>query len=331
MRSIHIACVGLVAILTACAAASGEGNEGAQAGVDPTALDPQGAPLGPHGAPEPGEGPMLGVQHAKNAGAVRKPAGNMTSHRGAVMNDSRVTTIFWGTTWPTGPAADPPTETDQKMSGLNRLYAGLASATAYVASNTEYTGSNNTKVGTSVTYDGSVTDPSAAPSSAPTTAQILAEVCKAITSPVANGYYPVYTDKKRGGAGYCAWHSYGMCGTTPVQFAFFFNLDGDPGCDPQDTQTGHSQGLAALANVSGHEWSETVTDPRNGGWWDAQGNENSDKCAWSFPPTNQQIGIDPVTGLAESWKIQGNWSNKAFTAGTGYKNRDSQAGCMPNN
>ena len=39
---------------------------------------------------------------------------------------------------------------------------------------------------------------------------ILAEVCKEIPSPVAN--------------------------------AFYWNLDGDSGCDPQDTQTGHSQG-----------------------------------------------------------------------------------------
>ena len=50
---------------------------------------------------------------------------------------------------------------------------------------------------------------------------------------VANGYYPVYTDIPRGNAGYCAWHSWGSVGSTPVQFAFFFKLDGDAGCDPR--------------------------------------------------------------------------------------------------
>src|SRR5436309_1646877 len=79
--------------------------------------------------------------------------------------------------------------------------------------------------------------------------------------PNGNGYYPVYTDIKRGHANYCAWHSAGTCGGVPVQFAFFFNLDGDAGCDPQDTQTGHSQGLAALVNVTGHELSEARSDP----------------------------------------------------------------------
>jgi hypothetical protein len=81
-----------------------------------------------------------------------------------------------------------------------------------------------------------------------------------------------------------------------VQFAFFFNLDGDAGCDPQSTVTGHSQGLAALANVSGHELSEALTDPRNGGWYDRQGAENADKCAWTFN------GNESFTG-GSTWKI----------------------------
>ena len=134
--------------------------------------------------------------------------------------------------------------------------------------------------------------------------------------PAGNGYYPVYTDVKRGNAGYCAWHSAGTCGGTAVQFAFFFNLDGDAGCDPQDTSGLHSQGLAALANVTGHELSEARTDPANpGAWYDRSGNENGDKCAWTF-------GVPLVTfSDGTQWKIQGEWSNAAYTAGTGYPNR----------
>ena len=67
-----------------------------------------------------------------------------------------------------------------------------------------------------------------------------------------------------------------------MQFAFFFNLDGDLGCDPQSTITTESQGLAALANVSGHELSEARADPRGSGWYDSSGQENGDKCAWTF-------------------------------------------------
>src|SRR5207249_8143507 len=118
------------------------------------------------------------------------------------------------------------------------------------------------------------------------TSTILTEVCGVLQAsgqtPVANGYYPVYVDAPRGHAGYCAWHSAGSCGGVPVQFAFFFNLDGDSGCDPQDSISSQSQGLAALANVTGHELSEARNDPRLDAWYDSSGAENADKCSWTF-------------------------------------------------
>ncbi len=114
----------------------------------------------------------------------------------------------------------------------------------------------------------------------------------------------------RGSAGYCAWHSGGTCGGHRVEFAFFFKLDGDSGCDPQDTSGLHSQGLAAIANVSGHELSEARTDPASpGAWYDSSGQENGDKCAWTF-------NVPLVTfSNGTQWKIQGEWSNAAYNSG----------------
>ena len=150
-------------------------------------------------------------------------------------------------------------------------------------------------------------------------------MCKVITSPdpSGNGYYAVYTDTPRGNAGYCAYHSVGTCNGVRVQFAYFFKLDGDAGCDPGDTSGLHSQGLAALSNVSGHELSEARSDPANpGAWYDSQGEENGDKCAWTF-------GAPLVTfSNGTQWKIQGEWSNAAYTAGTGYPNSSGQRGCL---
>jgi hypothetical protein len=134
--------------------------------------------------------------------------------------------------------------------------------------------------------------------------------------PVANAYYPVYSDQRRGSAHYCAWHSSGTIGGVRVQFGFFFNLDGDAGCDPGAPANLRSQGASALGNVSGHELSEMLTDPQLNAWYDRQGAENSDKCAWTFN------GL--VTIGSQQWKIQGNWSNAAANAGTGYAN----VGCI---
>jgi len=135
--------------------------------------------------------------------------------------------------------------------------------------------------------------------------------------PVANAYYPVYSDQPRGNAGYCAWHSSGTINGIRVQFGFFFNLDGDPGCDPgAPTSLGRSQGLSALANVTGHELSEMLTDPQLNAWYDTRGSENADKCAWTFN------GL--VTIGFQSWKSQGNWSNAASNTNSGYAN----GGCI---
>src|SRR2546426_1138209 len=100
------------------------------------------------------------------------------------------------------------------------------------------------------------------------------------------------------------------------------NLDGDAGCDPG--YTSHSQGLAALANVSGHELSEALTDPRLNAWYDSGGAENADKCAWAFGPI-----LIPFSWNTTGWKIQGNWSNSAYNSTTrGYANRSGQKGCI---
>jgi hypothetical protein len=251
--------------------------------------------------------PVKGAKAASN-----RRTGDMLWHNGPVMNDSQVTAIYWGTSWATG---------DVKISQLGQFYTGF-SGSKYAATSDEYTGANGTTVGNTVGYHGAIIDNSAAPSHAPSTTTILTEVASKITNPVSDGYYPVYVDTKRGSAGYCAWHSFGTINGTPVQIAFFFNLDGDAGCDPQDSTTGHSQGVAALGNVSAHELSEARTDPdTTGGWFDASGAENGDKCAWTFNVPSVKLGSD-------SWKLQGEWSNNAFDSRTGYPNNSGQRGCL---
>lgn len=253
-----------------------------------------------------------GVNNASVGQAKRSP--NMTYHGGKIMTTANITAIFWGTSWAT--------YTGDKITGMASYYAGWNNSN-YAKTNIEYTGSNG-KVGATASYAGQYIDSTAA-SGGGNTSAILAEVCKEITNPDAtgNGYYPVYTDVPRGSAGYCAWHSAGTCGGKTVQFAFFFKLDGDSGCDPQDTSGLHSQGLAAIANVSGHELSEALTDPASpGAWYDSRGAENGDKCAWTF-------GAPLVTfSNGTQWKIQGEWSNAAYTAGTGYPNSSGQKGCL---
>jgi hypothetical protein len=280
-----------------------------------TALFAQEAKDG-HGKPEP---PMAGVHWAKGQGPKDDGAAHnsplMTNHGGAIMrNVQPVQAIFWGTGWNSA------SFTGDKIIGMDTFYSTVGNS-SYAHTCSEYSDPSGDRLSDSITYNGHIVD--TAPASGGQRAiSILAEVCRVVTNPRPNGYYPVYVDIPRGNAKYCAWHSAGSCNGVPVQFAFFFNLDGDPGCDPQDTSGLHSQGLAALANVSGHELSETRTDPGLNAWFDSTGAENGDKCAWTFG-TNLL-----VFSHNSKWKIQGNWSNEAYTNGTGYPNATGQRGCI---
>lgn len=275
------------------------------------------------------EPPMLGIHwsremHGARQSGARVRSANMTYHSGRIMPTVVSKAIFWGPSWSSSSFAG------DKITGLDAWYTGH-SGSNYAATVNEYTDTVNGghKVGsTGFLHQGSIVDSSTATGGSSTSA-ILAEVCKQVTAgkispdPQGNGYYPVYTDVKRGNAGYCAWHSAGTCNGIAVQFAFFFNLDGDAGCDPADTQTGHSQGLAALANVTAHELAEARSDPANpGAWYDSAGSENGDKCAWTF-------NVPYVTFTNGTiWKLQGEWSNAAYTGGTGYPNSSGQRGCL---
>jgi hypothetical protein len=256
--------------------------------------------------------------HLKRDAAAAGKGGSstlMTWHDGTVLVTNKTMAIFWGSEWSTASFAG------DKITGLDSFFKGFGGS-GYAKTNTEYTGSNG-QVTASSTYLGHTMDASAAPTKALTTTSAVAEACK-ITSnnPDPNALYLIYTSTGAGHVSYCAWHSWGTCANgTPIQVAYMPNIDGVAGCDPEDTWTTHSQGLAALANVTAHELSEAITDPRGGGWYDSGGMENGDKCAWSFH--------GPVKLSNKStWKLQMEWSNAAYNAGTGFPNLSGELGCL---
>ena len=247
-----------------------------------------------------------------------KPGGGggsalMTYHGGNVLINPTTYSIFWGSYG-----------TDIQ-SGMAAFFSGFSSSSIATASD-EYTGTNG-QVNGKTTAGGVYSDTSTPPSRALSTSAAVAEVCKVTNNaPNPNAVYFIFTSTGAGHVSYCAWHSWGSCGSTPVQVAYMPNLSGVSGCDIGSANyNGHSAALAALANVTSHELSEAITDPQGTGWFDSSGQENGDKCAWAFL---SEPAPEPISLGSSHWALQGEWSNAAYTAGSGYLNRSGQAGCL---
>ncbi|MGZ3688984.1 MAG: hypothetical protein ACXWP5_16810 [Bdellovibrionota bacterium] len=240
----------------------------------------------------------------------------LTFRGGTVLHGQRAQAIFWGPQW-----SDPAFAGD-KISGIDDFFNGY-SGSSYANTVSEYTDASGA-IAPGLVYLGHSVDSSSPPSKALSTSGAVAEACKITgNAPDPEALYLIYTSSGAGHVNYCAWHSWGTCSNgAQIQVAYMPNIDGISGCDPQDALSGHSQGLAALANVTAHELSETITDPRGAGWVDSSGSENGDKCAWAFPSTLSSFSNGTM------WKLQMEWSNAAYSAGTGLPNLSGQKGCI---
>lgn len=267
---------------------------------------------GLHGAAEPHTFDDRATHAARPGGGGGTSSPLMTLHGGGVLVQNKTMAIFWGSQWNTASFAG------DKITGLDTFFSGIGNS-RFATTATEYAGVDGRTVTTSSTYLGHTIDTSAPPSKALSTSGAVTEACKIVgNNPDPDAVYFIYTATGAGHVSYCAWHSWGTCSNgKQIQVAYMPNIDGLAGCDPQDTyNTGHSQGLAAVANVTSHELMEAITDPRGTGWFDSSGAENGDKCAWTF--------TGPVTLANGSvWKLQQEWSNNAYNASTG-----SPRGCL---
>jgi hypothetical protein len=243
---------------------------------------------------------------------------NMIYHGGPVLHAAGTAAIFWGSSWNNSTFAG------DKIAGIDSFFSGFGGS-EYARTSNEYSDGAGNITPNSI-YAGHVIDSAPLPRRALSTSSAVAEVCKITANkPDPNTTYFIYTASGAGRVNYCAWHSWGACSNgSLVQVAYIPNLDGIAGCDPGDTSTGNSQGLAAIANVTAHELLESITDPRGTAWFDNSGGENGDKCAWAFPPGD---GVSSFVN-GTKWKLQMEWSNAAYTAGTGQPNLSGQNGCI---
>jgi hypothetical protein len=113
---------------------------------------------------------------------------------------------------------------------------------------------------------------------------------------------------------YCGWHNnYTRSNGANIKFSFVGNPDRCPAsCEQQTTSPNGNSGADGMASIMAHESEEAISDPDLNAWYDTRGNENADKCAWTFGTTStasngSQYNFTGTSGT--HWLIQRNWVN----------------------
>jgi len=132
-----------------------------------------------------------------------------------------------------------------------------------------------------------------------------------------NGIYFVLTSRDVTTSGFCSRHC-GYHGAfsfqgTPVKYGFIGNSERCLNGCARNRVTSPNDNLGAdgMANIIAHELEEAVTDPQLNAWYDSRGQENADKCAWTFSNvfTEPNGSAANMTLGARDYLIQRNWAN----------------------
>ena len=240
-------------------------------------------------------------------------AGNgITYHGGPLMLGTPNVYYIWYGNW----ASDP--------TGITILqhFIQFEGGSPYYGINTTYYDGSSTHISNSINFGPSYSD-NYSRGKVLGDADILAIVSAAITGghlpSDPNGVYFVLTwqdVQETSGfiTQYCGWHSNDSVGGVDIKYAFVGNAatQGLGSCAAQTISSPNGDpGPDGMASVIAHELEESTSDPDLNAWYDNAGNENADKCAWTYGTMYSAInGSSANMNLGGfDYLIQRNWVN----------------------
>jgi len=311
MRSAAIVAVSCLAVIVSSAVNAGA----VRADVDE--LVPTGKGWGERPAPGPGPGEGAGQGQGQPQGQG-KPSRSSSSngidyHGGPVMLDNskgppNIYYIWYGN-WTGNSATTILTDLAKNIGGSSYLHIN---STYYDGSNAHVSGLASYQTSTTDSYSHGTTL---------TDAGVQAVVANAITSqrtlPLdSNAVYFVLTSADVNESSgfctqYCGWHTHATISGTDIKFAFVGNPDRCPSaCAEQTTGPNANAGADGMASIISHELEEAISDPDLNAWYDRRGEENADKCAWTFGTEYTANGAKANMRLGtRDYLIQQNWVN----------------------
>ncbi|CAI7733542.1 unnamed protein product [Closterium sp. NIES-54] len=136
----------------------------------------------------------------------------------------------------------------------------------------------------------------------------------------ANGIYLLLTSTNIKVSGfctqYCGYHTMDLLNSKPVAYSLVGHHGLCPGnCGAKQTSPNGKPWLDAMVSTIAHEIAEAATDPNaSSGWFDANGEENADKCSYDYGETQtaQNVYGDDaeynLVGLnGMKFMVQQNW------------------------
>jgi hypothetical protein len=214
-------------------------------------------------------------------GSTSTATPNMTFHGGPVIQTPVIYLIWYGN-WNQSNGSDTPAGQT-----VIRDWANTIGGSPYFQLNHTV----STPITGNVTFGGEATD-TGSQGTRLSDSRVFAVVTRAIGNGSlpydASGVYFVLTSTNISESSgfcsrYCGWHTSGTSGGRTIRFSFVGNANRClNGCAAQTTSPNSNAGVDGMVSVMAHELSEATTDPDLNAWFDSNGAENGDKCAWTF-------------------------------------------------
>jgi hypothetical protein len=249
-------------------------------------------------------------------------------HGGPVLQAAtNVVAVYWASSpiYVGGPAAGT-TGSGAQDGSLVGYFLSHLGGSSYFNINTTYTDGSGRHIANVVNYNGFWANNTNAPTG---TANISDGAMIAMLQSGFNSgalsydpstLYAIFTSGKvnlGGGFGtqYCAYHTHGTVSiggvAKTVLYAAMPYDQAYPGACTNGTGAPNGDaGADSEVNTLAHEIEETTTDEMANAWWDRQGYENADKCAWTWGTTSTVGGgVWNITIGTKHFLVQQNWIN----------------------
>jgi serine protease len=218
--------------------------------------------------------------------------GPLINNGGPVQDAPQVFVVFWGFN------GNDPSGEEAYMTSFLQTVGG----TSWLATVNQYGGGSN------ITFGGAVDDSSTPPASpadadVQNEAQAAAQFFNAGTSQNVQIVVATPTGQSTPGFGtqFCAYHGAVAADPNITYTNMPYVTDAGQACGENSVNANGTDDGVSI--VEGHELAEAITDPLLNAWFDAQGNEIGDKCAF--------VNLSNINTGGGQFAVQPLWSNQA--------------------